>query len=271
VKSTPPHEPQTLDGSIRGARPSMQALESAAFEAWPSEVSIDLDGWLLRLDRGYTKRANSANATAQSQRLSHAAIDSIEARFRDRGLTPTFRLTSFAPVAEADALLASRGYDHREPSLVMSRTLSNADADGDDDHDGVSCDLFASGAASWLQAFQTISGKSGAEQAIHLDILRRIAHPCAWAVIGSADSPQSCGLGVLISQELGLFDIATRVDRRRLGLARQLCGEILAWGRERGAHTAFLQVAEANGAAVELYENMGFEVAYRYWYRVLSR
>lgn len=243
---------------------TLQSLESAAFAAWPSALSDDINGWRLRLDRGYTKRANSANATAQSQKLSDADIDSIEAQFQQRGLTPTFRLTSFAPILEADALLAQRGYLHFDLSLVMTRPL----ADTDTDTDGSAGPALAGSSERWLEAFRDVSGKSGADQAVHLDILRRIAHPCAWAVQARAGSPLSCGLGVLVDRNLGLFDIATRESHQRQGLGRQVCREMLSWGRERGADTAFLQVLAANHAAVRLYEGLGFQVAYKYWYRV---
>jgi hypothetical protein len=176
---------------------TLQSLESAAFAAWPSALSEDINGWRLRLDRGYTKRANSANATAQSQKLSDADIDSIEAQFQQRGLTPTFRLTSFAPISEADALLAQRGYLHFDLSLVMTRPLA--------DTDGSAGPALTGSSERWLEAFRVVSGKSGADQAVHLDILRRIAHPCAWAVQARAGSPLSCGLGVLVDRNLGLF------------------------------------------------------------------
>ena len=102
----------------------LQALESAAFSAWPAQRSLDVQGWHLRLDRGYTKRANSANATAQSRPLTANDVESIEAHFRLSGLTPTFRLTSFAPIEDSDRLLGSRGYRSCDASLVMTRSLA---------------------------------------------------------------------------------------------------------------------------------------------------
>jgi len=240
----------------------MQALEFAAFAAWPSEHSADVNGWRLRLDRGYTKRANSLNATEHSQRLSEADIDSVEVRFRQLGLTPTIRLTSFSSVSEVDRLLEQRGYRHCDLSLVMTRPLSDADGRGQE------AQTLPGEAEEWLDVFQAISGKSGADQATHLDILRRIKHPVAWATHPVSGTPHCCGLGVLVGQNLGLFDIATHPGHQRHGLAQQLCRGLLAWGHRRGARNAFLQVIAANSTAVRLYEKLGFQVAYKYWYRV---
>lgn len=241
-----------------------QALEFAAFDAWPSEHSTDVRGWHLRLDRGYTKRANSLNATAHSQRLSETDLDSVEVRFQQLGLTPTIRLTSFAPVSEVDNLLEQRGYRYCDLSLVMTRALSDTDTG----HRSQEAQTLSGGAEEWLEAFQAISGKSGSGQTIHLDILRRIKHPVAWAAHPASNLPQCCGLGVLVGQNLGLFDIATHADHQRRGLAQQLCHGLLTWGHRRGARSAFLQVVAANSAAIRLYEKLGFRVAYKYWYRV---
>ena len=79
--------------------------------------------------------------------------------------------------------------------------------------------------------------------------------------------PQGCGLGVVSGGHLGLFDIATDRAHRRQGLGTALCEGLMAWGRERGAHTAYLQVVADNHGAVELYRRLGFEELYRYWYR----
>lgn len=241
---------------------TMETLESAAFSAWPSEHSTDVKGWILRLDRGYTKRANSLNATARSQRLSEADLDSVETRFLQLGLTPTIRLTSFAPVYEVDKLLERRGYRCCDLSLVMTRALSAADGQNQE------AQALPGGAEEWLEAFQVTSGKSGTGQTIHLDILRRIKHHVAWAAHPASNSPLCCGLGVLVGQDLGLFDIATHPDHQRHGLAQQLCRGLLTWGYRRGARSAFLQVVAANSAAIRLYEKLGFQVAYKYWYRV---
>lgn len=242
----------------------MQALESAAFAAWPSATSIDLHGWRLRLDQGYTKRANSLNATGHSLNLSPAAIDDVEKRFRQHGLAPTFRITSFSPVTDTDALLAHKGYLHCGSSLVMTRPLCDADARDQPDP------ALAQGARQWLETFQAVSGKSGSNQVLHLAILKRISHPVAWAMLEADGGPLSCGLGVVVDHQLGLFDIASHPGHQRQGLARRLCGQMLAWGCRRGAHIAFLQVEAANTPAIRLYEGLGFQPAYQYWYRVLA-
>ena len=67
----------------------------------------------------------------------------------------------------------------------------------------------------------------------------------------------------------GLYNIETRTEYRRSGLARRLVIELLTWAERHGAAASYLQVTAANEAAIPLYQSLGFIEAYRYWYRAL--
>lgn len=237
-----------------------QAIEAAAFEAWPALENETLHGWRLRFARGYTKRANSANGLPGAQELDADGIGAIEARYRARGLPPIFRLTSFGAPPGIDGELAARGYRLVDPSLVMTMPV---DADRSAGMPALADDVEA-----WLDAFEQVSGRIGAGQATHLALLRAIRHPRALALARAGGVPVATALAVLVGDRLGLFDVATHPGHRRQGHAGQLCRELLAWGRAAGARLAYLQVIEANQPAVRLYARMGFRTAYRYWYRV---
>jgi len=57
----------------------LHALESAAFASWPALEEEAHAGWLLRFGKGYTKRANSANAGPAARALTVADIAAVEA------------------------------------------------------------------------------------------------------------------------------------------------------------------------------------------------
>ena len=73
------------------------------------------------------------------------------------------------------------------------------------------------------------------------------------AVTGSPDGTRWMGLSAVHVVE----------GARRRGLARELCSALLAWGGERGATRAYVQVLADNTAGTRLYESMGFSVQHR--------
>jgi N-acetylglutamate synthase len=129
------------------------------------------------------------------------------------------------------------------------------------------CELLPD-AKAWLQTFQDVSGELGAGQETHLQMLLTIQGDCAFAISRWNGQPVCCGLGVVIGEHLGLFDIVTHPDFRGRGLATQLCSGLTDWGKQRGAKAAFLQVPGANSNAIRLYEKLGFRRSYHYWYRL---
>ncbi len=246
--------------NLDDAASGLHALEAAAFAAWPALETHDLGPWHLRGAQGYTKRANSANATAQVSGLLADELAAVEAWFAARQQPPIFRLASFCTHPAVDDMLAARGYHFADLSLVMARPLD----------DGLPPAELAQlpNAAAWLPVFDAVSGAQGHGQATHLAMLQAIAGPCAWGVLRDARGEAvACGLAVAHGAHLGLFDIATRADRRGQGLGTRLCQGLLAWGWAQGCHTAYLQVMAHNLGAVHVYERLGFRRRYHYWYR----
>jgi ribosomal protein S18 acetylase RimI-like enzyme len=246
--------------SLADAAPDLHALEAAAFAAWPALETQEAGPWHLRFAHGYTKRANSANASRQVEQISDDEVAAVEAWFAARQQPAIFRLASFCTGPAVDEALAARGYRFADLSLVMARPLDAA----------LPATELAQlpDAATWLPVFGAVSGAQGHGQAAHLAMLQAIAGPCAWGVLHDAlGEAVACGLAVVHGTRLGLFDIATRADRRGQGLGTRLCQGLLAWGQAQGCDTAYLQVMANNLGAVHLYERLGFRRRYHYWYR----
>ncbi len=238
-----------------------ERLEAAAFAAWPSlEPEEMMHGWRLRYAGGYTKRANSANSGLASCELDAGQIADIEQRYRGRGLSPIFRLSSVSSPGQVDAVLERRGYRRVDPSWMM--VLPGLEAVPPQ------ASLRCLEPETWLSAFLHVSGSTAAGQDMHLRMLRAIRGDAARAVEYLGEDPVCCGLGVVHDDLLGLFDLATLAAQRRQGWATRLCGKLLAWGCDAGAGSAYLQVTASNTHAIRLYEQMGFRRAYDYWYRV---
>ena len=79
--------------------------------------------------------------------------------------------------------------------------------------------------------------------------------------IWQGDQLLAMACGWLVVDELHITVVAVDPGQRRLGLGRQVLGDLLQRARAEGARHATLEVAAVNTAAVALYAQMGFAQA----------
>jgi ribosomal-protein-alanine N-acetyltransferase len=61
-----------------------------------------------------------------------------------------------------------------------------------------------------------------------------------------------------VAEELHVLNVATRVDRRRRGIARALMAEVMKYARKERIDHVLLEVRRSNRAAIALYKAEGF-------------
>lgn len=237
---------------IRGA-------EERALNAWPALSTILADGWVMRLSRGYTKRANSLNAVAPATGID-AALAQAEPLYRAAGLRPIVRLSPLMP-AGADAVLATRGYVAADPTTVMVADIDALAAVPD-------VEITATANAAWAAGFAAANNVPERHRDTHDRMLAGLHLPAAFATLQRDGQPIAYGLAVVERGMVGLFDIVTLPASRRQGAGRRLVTALMAWGRANGASRAYLQVVDANVPARALYHGLGFHRAYGYHYRL---
>jgi N-acetylglutamate synthase len=213
-------------------------IEHAAALAWPGVEQQWLGGWLLRFGRGSTRRANSAVPLDVS---TVADVSALIEWYAARAVVPLVaapdRLFRIPPAALTDAenLVMTGDVTTQRPSTVAIA------AQPDDD---------------WLRLYR---------RDVPVDVLTAVLDgevsfaTIAGAAVGRGavtDSPDG-------TRWVGLSAVHVADEARRRGLARELCTALLAWGDERGATRAYVQVLADNTAATRLYESMGFMVQHR--------
>lgn len=244
--------------------PTVRRLEELAFAAWPALEARDVAGWRLRFSGGYTKRANSINALSQDAQTDPTTVDGLEAAYRKRGQPAVWRLSPLAPAAIL-GILESRGYRTIERSLVQVRALDRTFTPVPEVR------IHPRPTESWIEAFAAHSPVRPEHRDAMWRMLTAIAAPVGFAFIEKAGRPMAMAIGVLNGDHMGLFDVLVMPEARRRGLARKVTESLYAWGRDRGARFAYLQVVATNAAAMPLYQAQGFRTVYAYEYRVPSR
>lgn len=80
----------------------------------------------------------------------------------------------------------------------------------------------------------------------------------AWVAVASDGTLVAFASARVVAEELEIFDVAVRRDRRGRGVGRLLVGHVLRVASGRGAQRAVLEVARSNAAARRVYETLGF-------------
>ncbi|MFN6562795.1 MAG: GNAT family N-acetyltransferase [Nostoc sp. ChiSLP01] len=238
-------------------------IEDISLKSWPAFETINHHGWVMRFADGYTKRANSVTVLDEIGLHIEEKITYCESQYRARKQNPIFRLLSFTKPEVLDEKLAARGYEIIEPSLVMGMRLSERSLN-------ILPPINQENLDNLLVAYHNLKASGEKPSAIHRMILAAIQSEVIFASCKQNDEIVACGIGVLESGYLGIFDLVTSPTQRRRGYATAIIQVLLQWGINKGAYFSYIQVVQANIPARNLYEKLGYEPIYEYWYRVGS-
>jgi ribosomal protein S18 acetylase RimI-like enzyme len=238
-----------------------RVIEEISLKAWPAFETINHHGWVMRFADGYTKRANSVTILEQVDSDIEPKIIYCESEYRGRKQKPIFRLLSFTNPHLLDEKLAARGYQLIDPTLVMGLELLGQSFNQ-------APVLTQESLNDWLTAYQHVTGVESSLSSIHRMILAAIQSETIFVLRKEHEEILACGIGVLESNYLGIFDLATSSAQRRRGYATAVIQGLLQWSINKGACFSYLQVVKENIPARNLYEKLGYEPIYEYWYRV---
>lgn len=250
--------------------------EKLGFHTHPCLSEEAYDGWLLRFAEGYTKRANSVSVEGEATTASEEKIVYCEEKYADRNLPVVFKITPVA--AELDKMLEERGYSAVDKTNVMTVDLTKQGKDAAKGNAGKTSVALETGAVSvtieekftesWQYYYFTFNNVSPTFVPTAKRIQAKITNPVLCATVYLDKKAVACGLGVMEQGYVGLLDIVVKEEYRGCGLGKVLCGALLDEAKEKGATTGYLQVVDSNEVAKMLYQGLGFEYVYSYWYRV---
>ncbi|MBP5580766.1 MAG: GNAT family N-acetyltransferase [Ruminococcus sp.] len=220
---------------------------------------MQYDGWLLRFSEGYTGRANSVCVLYPSTKSIEEKVAYCEYCYEKQGLPCIFKLTD--EDTELCGYLTAKGYKMIKPTDVKLLSLDGTDFEYGDD-----C-IFSEEPWEWLPHYFEFEGITDEKNRdIYLRMLTKVVPQTLYCTMMYEGEPVGCVSSVTEHGYMLMQNVVVKPDMRGKGLGGKLCRAILAKARELGAEYSYLQVMQDNPAAVKLYDRLGFEKIYTYWY-----
>jgi ribosomal protein S18 acetylase RimI-like enzyme len=244
---------------------TIRQLEALALNALPSLETLFYDGWVLRFADGaggYPRRPNSIQLLYPSTLPLDEKIDYCEGLYWARGSKTVFKMTLGAPTG-LEAALRARDYVLDCPTSVKTLDLAGVDPQPDP---GLEVVIETHLSDEWAADNARLHREDPARSVVINRMLKRLTVESAFFRVRRGGETVALGRGAVDQGWVGPYEIITDERFRQQGLGRQVMLHILKWGKDKGAHSAYLQVVAENLAAQRLYERLGFREQYRYWY-----
>jgi GNAT superfamily N-acetyltransferase len=250
-------------GITRQQAALVQMLEELSFNAQPAAHTLFYDGWLLRFANGYTRRANSVNPLYGSSVPLDEKIAYCQSYYDAHEQPLMFKLTSRVHPTDLDERLGDMGF--RQTDVVNIRALNLEHVEKTPTLTDIWVDRSFKG--QWLLEYGRMSELDQEQIPNAAFMLASILPPACFLTLRVGDAAVALGLAVLDRGWLGIFDVVVDPQWRGQGMGRELMLHLLAWGKQNGARYSYLQVVQTNSIANALYDSLGYQDVYRYWYR----
>jgi len=230
-------------------------LEKLSDLTWPAEQNIEFGKWQLRISDGFSMRANSVLPIGEPPIDLAAAVAQVVKIYRENKLRPTFSIA--LPIFdELDRYLEQDGWNLKIDANFLIRDIGTVEVS---DHPEFLIEILDYPSKLWLE----LNSDEPLEK-----LMRR--YPARYGAIKIGE--QIVAVGRIAT--LGNWSIVTRLfvnpSFRGKGVAKILMNNLLAAAIKDGATKVALQVDDENGAALALYQSMGFRTHHKFVYRVLA-
>jgi len=247
----------------RAADVDTETLERLTASGWPALEVSTLGDWTLRAADGFTGRANSVLPLGDPGCSVDDACAAVVRWYGDRGLTPRFQLP-LPLCAELDDALDQRGWPAFDLVHVLVADVDAIRMSAERPADAPAPIVADHPDDRWMAIYHY----RGQEEPppVARAVLAGGAEP-VFVTLAEGSEARAVARGAVDGKWIGVtaVEVAPPARRRGLGLAVML--DLVDVGRRRGARFAYLQVADENHAARDMYERLGFVEHHRYHYR----
>jgi N-acetylglutamate synthase len=238
----------------------IETIEELLLNSIPSIKTLIFAGWVLRLNAGYTYRANCiCPLQYESEEEFTKKLKECEGIFEANGIPPIVKVTELMP-NELRAILANSGYVKIKMVNVMCMRLADVKISSDK-----KLETIEKVDEEWLEASTRLTGVRGKKlQAVHRLGIRNIADKSIFVKAKKDNKVIGCAYGTLERGYVGIYDLHVDEKYQSKGLGTAIFNEIVKWAHDNNADYLYLIVHSKNVKAINLYEKMGFAKIYSY-------
>jgi len=245
----------------------IKKIEEFSMNAFPALSTVLVNGWVLRFSDGYSKRANSINLIYECSIDILKNIQICEDMYKRINLDTVFKLTEKEDNHEIDSILSERGYENVAKTNIMVKEIAKFKINQEEKQDAV---IYKELRNDWFEAFVQMNKIGSKNISVLRRMLERIIPDVYYGAIVEDGEIIAVGMGVAEQGYVGMYDIYVHSNKRRKGLGTKIMNNLIYEASKDGCTHSYLQVVDENEKAKNLYNKLGYEKQYSYWYRVKS-
>lgn len=244
---------------------TLQQIETAIHEAWPSSINVPFENWLLRAHYGVTKRANSVFTLGKMPKNANWLTE-IEKFYVEKKITPCFYMSKLTP-NHLDYLLDENDYEKLGlMQILLARCKDVQQFLGEDE--AISIIIEENVTTRWIELFLQLEQFDQSLFPYYKEIFSNIDGKKAYFTLLKKNEPVAVA-SLAVKQQLGyVANVVVDEKYRRQRLATHLLTHLANWASEQHIDYLILQVLDENRPAKKLYEQLQFIKVSESYYRM---
>ncbi|MHA1977992.1 MAG: GNAT family N-acetyltransferase [Candidatus Hodarchaeales archaeon] len=245
---------------------TIRTVQERANNIWPTESFYLINGWILRVNKGVTWRANSVlplNYWGNNILQDIAKVEDIYLKFKS---SSKFMLHDKHAPSELCTILNELSYKPVLPTDVMGIHLSEIEIENV--NHSFSYNYKTHRDPEWYTALTRLSpNRSPYKMKVIGEIIDRVTIPQKRFFYAHIDSKIIGVVLVIIDDNyMGIMNLAVDPKYRNKGVATNLLWHTIEWAKRNNTEYIFLQVEKTNTSAKNLYDKLGLKEWYSYTY-----
>lgn len=233
----------------------IQRVENMILLAWPAEIEEKYHSWILRANRGVSKRANSVFTVGTMPKTINW-LNELEYFYEQHSIPPCYYISELTPI-EVEQTLSEAKYKKVNDMYLLYHESEKIVRNMKKDRE-LNATFESDASEKWIKSFLTLEGHDQSMEAGFQIIFNKISIPKAFITLYQNEQVIAHGT-IAIKDDWGyISNVVVDQQFRRRGYGSQVILQLAKWALENETKYVFLQVLKSNKAGLKLYDHLGF-------------